>query len=177
MPRSTTGPRIPFRSTSPRPVPPPLPWPAKSPMASAPAASPPNFTAKRCYRTSRRGCREPAGRRLGRHDRPQGLVRYRQRRWPIHGTGRPWPCRPRKRPASRIRCKWRSSPMPCRWSGQRAAGSFRSIPTSRWSASGRMSNLSNWDSDTPYSAPGPDQAKLLRLYSEQVIPRLRAAFG
>lgn len=28
-----------------------------------------------------------------------------------------------------------------------------------------------------FHAPGPDQAKFLRLYSEQVIPRLRAAFG
>jgi coenzyme F420-dependent glucose-6-phosphate dehydrogenase len=28
-----------------------------------------------------------------------------------------------------------------------------------------------------FHAPGPDQAKFIRLYSEQVIPRLRAAFG
>jgi coenzyme F420-dependent glucose-6-phosphate dehydrogenase len=28
-----------------------------------------------------------------------------------------------------------------------------------------------------FHAPGPDQARFLRLYSEQVIPRLRAAFG
>ncbi len=28
-----------------------------------------------------------------------------------------------------------------------------------------------------FHAPGPDQAKFLRLYSEQVVPRLRAAFG
>jgi len=27
-----------------------------------------------------------------------------------------------------------------------------------------------------FHAPGPDQAKFLRLYSEQVIPKLRAAF-
>jgi coenzyme F420-dependent glucose-6-phosphate dehydrogenase len=28
-----------------------------------------------------------------------------------------------------------------------------------------------------FHAPGPDQARFLRLYSEQVLPRLRAAFG
>jgi coenzyme F420-dependent glucose-6-phosphate dehydrogenase len=28
-----------------------------------------------------------------------------------------------------------------------------------------------------FHAPGPDQARFLRLYSEQVIPKLRAAFG
>jgi len=28
-----------------------------------------------------------------------------------------------------------------------------------------------------FHAPGPDQAKFLRLYSEQVVPKLRAAFG
>ena len=28
-----------------------------------------------------------------------------------------------------------------------------------------------------FHAPGPDQDKFLRLYSEQVIPKLRAAFG
>jgi coenzyme F420-dependent glucose-6-phosphate dehydrogenase len=28
-----------------------------------------------------------------------------------------------------------------------------------------------------FHAPGPDQARFLRLYSEHVLPRLRAAFG
>ena len=28
-----------------------------------------------------------------------------------------------------------------------------------------------------FHAPGPDQARFLRLYSEQVLPRLRKAFG
>jgi coenzyme F420-dependent glucose-6-phosphate dehydrogenase len=28
-----------------------------------------------------------------------------------------------------------------------------------------------------FHAPGPDQARFLRLYSEQVLPRLRAEFG
>ena len=28
-----------------------------------------------------------------------------------------------------------------------------------------------------FHAPGPDQARFLRLYSEQVLPRLRRAFG
>ena len=28
-----------------------------------------------------------------------------------------------------------------------------------------------------FHAAGPDQARFLRLYSEQVIPKLRAAFG
>jgi coenzyme F420-dependent glucose-6-phosphate dehydrogenase len=28
-----------------------------------------------------------------------------------------------------------------------------------------------------FHAPGPDQARFLDLYSKQVLPRLRAAFG
>jgi coenzyme F420-dependent glucose-6-phosphate dehydrogenase len=28
-----------------------------------------------------------------------------------------------------------------------------------------------------FHAPGPDQARFLRLYAEQVLPRLRKAFG
>jgi coenzyme F420-dependent glucose-6-phosphate dehydrogenase len=28
-----------------------------------------------------------------------------------------------------------------------------------------------------FHAPGPDQARFLKLYAEQVLPRLRKAFG
>jgi alkanesulfonate monooxygenase SsuD/methylene tetrahydromethanopterin reductase-like flavin-dependent oxidoreductase (luciferase family) len=90
-------------------------------------------------------------------------------------TGRLWRSHPRRRSRSRIRSKWSGSRIS--FPAERAA--------TRWIVSTDPDE--HVEKIRPYvdmgfrhlvfHAPGADQARFLNLYADQVLPRLRAAFG
>ena len=66
--------------------------------------------------------------------------------------------------------------------GRRAAGRARGQPLDRVERSGRACRADQAYVDLGFRhlvfhAPGPDQARFLKLYGEQVLPRLRKRFG
>ena len=62
--------------------------------------------------------------------------------------------------------------MRCRSSAPPAAGSSRTIPDEHVEKIGAYVDLGF--RHLVFHAPGPDQARFLKLYGEQVLPRLRA---
>ena len=68
-----------------------------------------------------------------------------------------------------------ASPRPCRSSARPAAGSSQPIPKSRSTQIRPYVELGF--THLVFHAPGPDQARFLKLYAEQVLPLLRAKFG
>ena len=110
-------------------------------------------------------------------DRDQGLVRHRQgsARSRIRATGRRWRSRPRRRCRSRIRSRCSGSPTRCRSSAPPAAGSCPTDPDEVVEKVGGYVGLGF--KHLVFHAPGPDQARFLKLFAEQVAPRMRKKFG
>ena len=65
--------------------------------------------------------------------------------------------------------------MRCRSSARRSAGS--SPPTRSEQVEKIRPYVELGFNHLVFHAPGPDQARFLKLYSEQVLPLLRKAFG
>ena len=87
-------------------------------------------------------------------------------------TGARWRCRRRRRPASRTRSRCSGGPTRCRSSGRRPAGSSRPTPTSTRRRSAEYLDMGF--KHLVFHAPGPDQDRFLRLYGEEILPKLRA---
>ncbi len=63
---------------------------------------------------------------------------------------------------------------PCRWNARRAAGSSRSDPDEHIEKIRPYVEMGF--RHLVFHAPGPDQERFLRLYGEQVLPKLRRRF-
>ena len=82
--------------------------------------------------------------------------------------------RPSRSRTSRIRSRWSAWPMRCRSSRPPAAGSSRPIRTSIRLGS---AYLDLGFTICVFHGPGTDQERFLRLYGEEVLPRLRHRYG
>ena len=76
---------------------------------------------------------------------------------------------------SKTRSKWNASPPPFRLNAPPAAGSFPADPRSKSKQIRPYVELGF--THLVFHAPGPDQARFLKLYAEQVLPLLRTNFG